>query len=58
MDDSKQQKQFETMAAIRAYADEIVKQAPGDIRPSNAYYSYRLKITRMMELQKQLDCVC
>ncbi len=54
MDD---QKQFETMAVIRAYAKEIAELSPRDLRPSVAYDMYRRKILRMDELQKTLDCV-
>jgi hypothetical protein len=52
MDD---QKQFETMAAIRAYAQEIVQQSASDIRPSTARAIYGKNITRMADLAKVLE---
>lgn len=54
MDDEKR-KQFETMAILRAYAAEIVRQSAADTRPSTAHW-YRQQIVRMLEVQKQLDC--
>lgn len=48
-------KQFETMAAIRAYASRILEAPPGDTRPCVASYSYASPIARMVELAKQLE---
>lgn len=52
MDDHKQ---FETMAAIRAYARELIDLPPTDIRPSTARTIYAKHIDRMAELVKQLE---
>jgi hypothetical protein len=48
-------KQFETMAALRAYAERMIQAAPGDVRPSVAKYSYADVVARMAELVKQLE---
>lgn len=52
MDDTRQ---FETMAVLRAYAQEITEQPPKDMRPSTARLAYYKNIARMVELAKLLD---
>lgn len=52
MDD---EKQYETLAVIRAYAARIAAESPDDIRPSTARTSYARRVTRMAELVKSLD---
>ena len=52
MDDTKQ---FETMAAIRAYANQIAQQPPKDLRPSTAKYDYADNIAKMVTLVKLLE---
>lgn len=47
--------QYETMAAIRAYAIEIAAMPSHDIRPSTALSDYQDKIKRMHELAKKLN---
>ncbi len=50
-----QQKQFETMAILRAYASHVAQQLQHDLRPTTAHYWYKEPITRMAELVKLLE---
>ncbi len=50
-----QQKQFETMATIQAYATQILNIPLADLRPTTAKYDYVERVTRMAELIKLLD---
>lgn len=50
------EKQFETMAALRAYASEIANASPSDLRPSQAA-TYKEWVTRMAALVKELYVV-
>lgn len=52
MDD---QKQYETMAALRAYATEIAGEPSRDLRPSQAKFAYADRIARMAVLVKALE---
>lgn len=54
MSDMNREKQFETMAVLRAYAAEIVCKSPTDLRPSVAE-EYEKAVRRMAVLAKSLE---